>query len=123
MRGILANLKALWLAAILLGSVAAHAPLYSAARRPNALPPISGKHGGVATEVAECSDIGVNTLKAGGSAADAIISSVLCVGTIAAYHCGIGGGGFMLVRSPSRKGSGHKYEMVRLTFRLVLNYF
>ncbi|KZP19744.1 gamma-glutamyltranspeptidase [Athelia psychrophila] len=72
-----------------------------------------GKHGGVATEVAICSDIGVDTLKAGGNAADAIISSALCVGTIAAYHSGLGGGGFMLVRFPSDKGEkGHSYEMV-----------
>lgn len=77
-------------------------------------PPLSGKHGGVATEVALCSDIGVDTLKAGGNAADAIISSALCVGTIAAYHSGIGGGGFMLVRFPSGNGEkGHSYEMVR----------
>ncbi|KAF7970366.1 hypothetical protein HWV62_24282 [Athelia sp. TMB] len=76
-------------------------------------PPLSGKHGGVATEVALCSDIGVDTLKAGGNSADAIIASALCVGTIAAYHSGIGGGGFMLVRFPSGKGNkGHSYEMI-----------
>lgn len=76
-------------------------------------PPLSGKHGGVATEVALCSDIGVDTLKAGGNAADAIISSALCVGTIAAYHSGAGGGGFMLVRFPDDKGEkGYSYEMV-----------
>ncbi|KIJ27281.1 hypothetical protein M422DRAFT_271531 [Sphaerobolus stellatus SS14] len=53
-------------------------------------------HGAVVTEVAECSDIGVQILKQGGSAADAIIASAFCVGTISAYHSGIGGGGFML---------------------------
>ena len=85
------------------------------------LPPLSGKHGGVATEVGLCSDIGVDTLKAGGNSADAIISSALCVGTIAAYHSGIGGGGFMLVRFPSGKGNkGHSYEMVRIS-RLCWN--
>lgn len=95
-------------------------PVSTTALRPRSLlptsppPPLSGKHGGVATEVALCSDIGVNTMKAGGNAADAIISSALCVGTIAAYHSGLGGGGFMLVRFPSGKGEkGHSYEMVR----------
>ncbi|KAJ7724372.1 gamma-glutamyltranspeptidase [Mycena metata] len=61
------------------------------------LPSLSGKHGGVATEVGECSSIGVDIMKAGGNAADAILASALCVGTIAAYHSGIGGGGFMLI--------------------------
>ncbi|EIN11385.1 gamma-glutamyltranspeptidase [Punctularia strigosozonata HHB-11173 SS5] len=72
----------------------------------------SGKHGAVATEVGECSDIGVSILKQGGSAADAIIASGLCVGTIAAYHSGIGGGGFMLVRFEDKHGKGHSYEMI-----------
>jgi hypothetical protein len=79
----------------------------------------TGKHGAVASEVGECSKIGVQILKEGGNAADAvglwcrgcpisnnapwylstliqIIASALCVGTISAYHSGIGGGGFML---------------------------
>lgn len=33
-----------------------------------------------------------------GSAADAMVSTTLCVGVIGMYHSGIGGGGFMLVR-------------------------
>ncbi|KAG8710840.1 hypothetical protein FRC11_004055 [Ceratobasidium sp. 423] len=60
-----------------------------------------GKHGAVATEVKQCSDLGVELLKKGGNAADAMIGAQLCVGTVAAYHSGIGGGGFMLVRSPN----------------------
>ncbi|KAJ7275360.1 gamma-glutamyltranspeptidase [Mycena haematopus] len=75
------------------------------------LPPLSGKNGGVATEVAECSSIGVDIMKAGGTAADAIIASALCVGCIAAYHSGIGGGGFMLVRFPT-SDKKHAYEMI-----------
>jgi gamma-glutamyltranspeptidase len=75
---------------------------------------LSGKNGGVATEVGQCSDIGVDVLQAGGSAADAIIASALCVGTIAAYHSGIGGGGFMLVRFNKEDEGIHAYEMVGL---------
>ncbi|KAK7046979.1 gamma-glutamyltranspeptidase [Favolaschia claudopus] len=74
-------------------------------------PPLSGKHGAVATEVAECSTIGVDTMKAGGNAADAILASGLCVGVVAAYHSGIGGGGFMLVRYPT-SSKKHAYEMI-----------
>jgi gamma-glutamyltranspeptidase/glutathione hydrolase len=38
-------------------------------------------------------------LLAGGSAADAIIATALCVGSIDSFHSGIGGGGHILVRS------------------------
>jgi len=70
-------------------------------------------HGAVAMEIAECSQVGANILTMGGNAADAMIAGCLCVGTIASYHSysranigeaysrGIGGGGFMLVRSPN----------------------
>ncbi|THU77434.1 gamma-glutamyltranspeptidase, partial [Dendrothele bispora CBS 962.96] len=53
-------------------------------------------HGAVATEVNECSQIGVEIMKEGGNAVDAIIASTLCIGVVAAYHSGIGGGGFMM---------------------------
>jgi len=69
-----------------------------------------GKHGVVSTEVDVCSNIGADLLKAGGSAADAIIGASLCVGSIDAFHSGIGGGGFILVRS--KDGEGHKVEVV-----------
>ncbi|KAF8824863.1 gamma-glutamyltranspeptidase [Lentinula edodes] len=68
-------------------------------------------HGGIATEAAPCTEIGINILKQGGNAADAIIASGLCVGVISAYHSGIGGGGFMLVRFNNDDGS-HDYEMI-----------
>jgi len=71
----------------------------------------SGKHGAVASEVGECSQIGLDTLKKGGSAGDAMIATALCVGTIAAYHSGIGGGGFGIVRSIEKSGKP-SYEMI-----------
>lgn len=70
-----------------------------------------GKHGGIATEVAECSEIGVGLLIQGGSAVDAIIASSLCVGVISAYHSDIGGGGFGLVRSVGGDGKV-SYDMI-----------
>ncbi|KAF9021815.1 gamma-glutamyltranspeptidase [Hymenopellis radicata] len=70
-----------------------------------------GKNGAVVSEVAECSDVGVGMLMRGGSAADAIIATGLCVGTINAFHCGIGGGGFMLVRSQGKHGRA-SYETI-----------
>ncbi|KAI1393034.1 gamma-glutamyltranspeptidase [Hypoxylon trugodes] len=65
------------------------------------------KLGAVASENAVCSKVGTDLLKAGGNAADALVGTVFCVGVIAMYHSGIGGGGFMLVR-----GSDGKYEFI-----------
>ncbi|KAF2099154.1 gamma-glutamyltransferase 1 [Rhizodiscina lignyota] len=59
----------------------------------------AGKLGAVASENSICTNIGIDLLKAGGNAADALVGTVLCVGTIGMYHSGLGGGGFMLVRS------------------------
>lgn len=70
----------------------------------------TGQHGVVSTEVDVCSNIGADLLKAGGSAADAIIGASFCVGSIDAFHSGIGGGGFMLVRY--KNGKGHKVDVV-----------
>jgi hypothetical protein len=61
--------------------------------------------GAVASENSICSQIGIDLLKEGGNAADALVGTVFCVGVIGMYHSGIGGGGFMLVR-----GSDGSYE-------------
>jgi gamma-glutamyltranspeptidase/glutathione hydrolase len=70
-----------------------------------------GKQAVVATEVDVCSNIGADLIKAGGSAADAIIGASLCVGSIDAFHSGIGGGGFILTRAKKADG-GHKVEVI-----------
>ncbi|KAK2051965.1 gamma-glutamyltransferase 1 [Colletotrichum caudatum] len=59
------------------------------------------KLGAVASESNVCSWIGTKLLRQGGNAADATVGTVLCVGVVSMYHSGIGGGGFMLVRSPN----------------------
>ncbi|KAL9025442.1 MAG: hypothetical protein Q9196_005735 [Gyalolechia fulgens] len=59
----------------------------------------SNKLGAAASESSVCSRIGVNLLQDGGNAADALVGTVFCIGVIGMYHSGIGGGGFMLVRS------------------------
>ncbi|KAK6358141.1 hypothetical protein TWF730_007495 [Orbilia blumenaviensis] len=65
------------------------------------------RNGAVAAQADVCSQIGIDLMKKGGNAADAMVGTVICVGTVAMYHSGIGGGGFMLIRSP--KG---EYEFV-----------
>lgn len=64
-------------------------------------------HGAVASESTICSGIGRDLLLRGGTAADAMVGTVFCVGVIGMYHSGIGGGGFMLVR-----GSDAEYEFI-----------
>ncbi|EME39113.1 hypothetical protein DOTSEDRAFT_75017 [Dothistroma septosporum NZE10] len=71
------------------------------------LDPSGNKLGAVASESSICTDIGGDVLKAGGNAADSTVATVLCVGVIGMYHSGIGGGGFMLVRS-----SNGSYEFI-----------
>ncbi|KAJ5312760.1 Gamma-glutamyltranspeptidase [Penicillium antarcticum] len=60
-----------------------------------------GKLGAVASESAICSKHGTDMLKMGGNAADALVATEFCIGVIGMYHSGIGGGGFMLVKSPN----------------------
>ncbi|KAI9476067.1 MAG: gamma-glutamyltransferase [Benjaminiella poitrasii] len=60
---------------------------------------VVGTQGAVAVETKECSDTGLQILKKGGSAVDAAIASALCIGVINSFATGIGGGGFMLIRS------------------------
>ncbi|QYT06315.1 Gamma-glutamyltransferase [Trichoderma simmonsii] len=67
------------------------------------------KQGAVASQSTVCSEIGIQLLKDGGNAVDALVGTVFCVGVIGMYHSGIGGGGFLLLRT-----SDGKYEFVDL---------
>ena len=65
------------------------------------------KLGAVASESSVCSRVGIRLLQDGGNAVDALVGAVFCVGVIGMYHSGIGGGGFMLLRT-----SNGTYESV-----------
>lgn len=63
-------------------------------------------HGAVASESTICSEISTQLLQKCdgnrcGNAVDALVGTVFCVGTVAMYHSGIGGGGFALLRMPN----------------------
>lgn len=60
--------------------------------------------GAIVSELQHASDVGVAILAKGGSAADAIIATILVIGTTCSYHSGIGGGGFAIIRT------AHGYE-------------
>lgn len=80
-------------------------PVSSEAPSPSCPParPIvnEGELGAVASSAEICSHIGIELLKLGGNAADAMVGTVACVGVVGMYHSGLGGGGFMLVRAPN----------------------
>jgi len=61
----------------------------------------SDSTGAVASESSICSQIGIDLISNGGNAADALVGTVFCIGVVAMYHSGVGGGGFMVVRGPN----------------------
>ena len=61
------------------------------------------EHAAVATDAPQCSVVGADILRHGGSAVDAAIASLLCVGVINFHSTGIGGGGFMVFYNATSK--------------------
>ena len=55
----------------------------------------------VATDTPQCSQIGKDILNANGSAVDAAIAAMFCLGVVSMHSSGIGGGGVMLVYNRS----------------------
>lgn len=67
---------------------------------PPCLPRPEPKLGAVASETDICSKVGAKLIRdEGANAVDAMVATVFCVGVVGMYHSGIGGGGFMVVRS------------------------
>lgn len=61
------------------------------------------QHAAVATDNKVCSEVGRSILIENGTAVDAAIASMLCLGVMNAHSTGIGGGGFMMVYQAKKK--------------------
>ncbi|GBE81194.1 Gamma-glutamyltranspeptidase 1 [Sparassis crispa] len=77
---------------------------------------VEATNGAVASENEVCSQIGVDTLKLGGNAVDAIVSTTFCIGVMNMFSSGIGGGGFMTVRIPPSSPNASS-EVYSIDFR------
>ncbi|EXB24697.1 Gamma-glutamyltranspeptidase 1 [Morus notabilis] len=55
----------------------------------------------VAADNGRCSEVGASFLRQNGHAVDAAVATALCLGVVNSMASGIGGGGFMIVRSAS----------------------
>src|SRR5918999_2309239 len=67
-----------------------------------AQPPAVGEDGGAATVDALGTQAAIDTLRRGGNAVDAAVAAAGVLGVVEPFSCGIGGGGFMVIRT--RKG-------------------
>ncbi|KAK6120481.1 hypothetical protein DH2020_045774 [Rehmannia glutinosa] len=66
---------------------------------------VESKQAVVAADDGRCSEIGVSMLEKGGHAVDAAVATAVCLGVVSQMSSGIGGGGFMVVRSSSTSGA------------------
>jgi gamma-glutamyltranspeptidase/glutathione hydrolase len=82
--------------ALLLGTFAAAA---GAATAPTGPPTAVGTGGAAATVETLATQAAVETLRRGGNAVDAGVTAAAVLGVTEPFSCGIGGGGFMLVRT------------------------
>lgn len=80
-------------------------PVSSSTRNPAFL--VKASHGAVASEAEVCSQIGVDTLKDGGNAVDAAISTTLCIGVVNMFSYVISGNPYpaLLITNPARESA------------------
>ena len=90
------------IAALFVGALVFVVPA-SAAVAPHGPPTSIGTGGGVASVETLATQAAIDTLKAGGNAVDAAVAAAGVLGVTEPYSCGVGGGGFMVIRTADGK--------------------
>jgi gamma-glutamyltranspeptidase/glutathione hydrolase len=79
--------------------------------------------GCVVSEHTTATDIGIDMYAKGGNAIDAMVATILAVGTLCPYHSDIGGSGFALIRTSDGEHHALSFRGCAPVCRAYKGYF